>query len=59
MMLPDFKQQMGYQKSSSVEHFGGAGAMSSGVGRAASPAAAPKTGGAEKAPAKGGDDGDF
>ena len=35
MTLVDFKQQMNYQKSSSVEHFGGGGA-SSDVGSAAS-----------------------
>ena len=33
MKLDDFKQQMGYQKSSSVEHFG-SGTSSSDVSRA-------------------------
>jgi len=35
MKLAEFKQQMGYQKSSSVEHFNGVGASTSEVNRAA------------------------
>ena len=48
MKLGDFKQQMGYQKTSSVEHFG-SGTTSGDVGRAATAA---KAGKAAKAPAK-------
>jgi len=54
MTLSDFKQQMGYQKSSSVEHFGNGGSTSSGVGRASS---APKAGSAPKAAPKSEDSG--
>jgi hypothetical protein len=54
MKLNEFKQQMGYQKSSSVEHFGGASRTASDVSRAAMAAkAAPKP--AKAAAAKSGD----
>ena len=53
MTLADFKQQMNYQKSSSVEHFSG-GASTSDVGQAA---LATKAGKAAKAAAKSADSG--
>ena len=53
MTLSDFKQQMDYKKSSSVEHFAG-GASTSNIGQAA---LATKAGKAAKAAAKSADSG--
>ena len=52
MSLGDFKQLMGYQKSSSVEHFGSGSTTFSSVGKAASAQApsTPKSSGPKPAP---------
>ena len=49
MTLSDFKQQMGYQKSSSVEHFGSGASTPSGTGRTGG---SPKAGSTPKATPK-------
>ncbi len=54
MTMADFKQQMGYQKSSSVEHFGSGASALSGASRAGS---APKAGSTPKAAPKSEDSG--